>query len=185
MTARSRWLAASALLLGLNASELSADDPKPAMRPISDAESVLAVYRQDWGLRSSGAPAMIFAAWPDGFMIWSDDRLMGGPPYRSGHVAPKKVTALLTRFDQDGLFANKGLNDAHFGPDSQFTTILVKSGKKKVEMSSWHELMEDSDKLVADHHGAGFLDGRRRLDVRRKAPAEYLFFRFRMGRSAK
>jgi hypothetical protein len=45
-------------------------------------------------------------------------------------------------------------------------------------MSSWHDLMEESDKLVADHHGATVLDDRRRLDVLRKAPADYLFYRF-------
>jgi len=50
----------------LTASELSADEPKPAMRPISEAESVLAIYREDWSLGSSGEPAIIFAAWPDG-----------------------------------------------------------------------------------------------------------------------
>ena len=103
----SRWLAVYPLLLGLIVPELSAEKPKPAMRPISDAESVLAVYRQDWGLSSGGEPAIIFAAWPDGFIVWSSDRLMGGPPYRSGHIDPKRVTALLSRFDKDGLFADE------------------------------------------------------------------------------
>ena len=32
--------------------------------------------------------------------------------------------------------------------------------------------------LVADQHGAAVLDGRRRLDVLRKSPADYLFYRF-------
>ncbi len=41
------WFAISSLLLGLYGSELSAEDSKPAMRPISDAESVLAVYREE------------------------------------------------------------------------------------------------------------------------------------------
>jgi hypothetical protein len=177
MPARSRWLAVYPLLLGLNLSG-SPEKATPPMRPISDAESVLAVYREDWGRASSGRPGIIFAAWPDGFIVWSDDRLMGGPPYRGGHVDPRSVTALLTRFDQDGLFADKSLNVANFGPDSQFTTVFIKSEKKQVEMSSCHELMEESDQLVADHLGAGFLDGRRRLDVLRKARADYLFYRF-------
>jgi hypothetical protein len=148
------------------------------MRPISDAESVLAVYREDWGLASRGEPAIVFAAWPDGLIVWSGDRLMGGPPYRAGHLDPKRVTALLARFDKDGLFANERLNDANFGPDSQFTTLFIKFGKKQVKMCSWHELMEESAELVADHHGASVLDGRRRLDVLRRTPADYLFYRF-------
>ena len=67
MPANSRWLAAYSLLVGIIVPEPSAQEPKPAMRPITDAESILAVYREDWGLHSSGEPAIIFAAWPDGF----------------------------------------------------------------------------------------------------------------------
>ena len=178
MPANSRSLAVYSLLFGIIVQEPLAQEPKSAMRPITDAESILAVYREDWSLDSSGGPAIIFAAWPDGFIVWSGDRVMGGPPYRAGHIDPKRVTALLSRFDKDGLFADKKLNDAHFGPDSQFTTLFIKSGKKQVKMCSWHELMEDSDELVADDHGAAILNGRRRLDVLRKAPADYLFYRF-------
>ncbi len=178
MPVNSRWLAVYSLLLGIILPEPLAQEPKPMMRPIMDAESILAVYREDWGHHSEGEPAIIFAAWPDGFSAWSGDRLMGGPPYRAGHIDPKRLAALLSRFEKDGLFADKKLNDANFGPDSQFTTLFIKSGKKQVKMCSWHELMEDSDKLVADDHGAAVLDGRRRLDVLRKTPADYLFYRF-------
>ncbi len=177
MPARSRWIAVYLLLLGLYLPKSSADEPKLATRPISDAESVLAVYREDWGRASSGEPAMIFTAWPDGFIVWSGDRLLGGPPYRAGHSDPRKVTALLTRFEQDGLFADKRLNDAQVGPDSQFTTVFIKSGKKQVEMSSWHELYEEPGKSVVDHNGVSGLGGRLRLDVLRRAPADYLFYR--------
>src|SRR5262249_23558051 len=70
-------------------------------------DSVLAVYREDWGLASSGEPAIILVAWPDGHIIWSGDRLKGGAPYRAGHADPKRVTALLARFHKDGLFADE------------------------------------------------------------------------------
>src|SRR5262245_46019407 len=161
--------AISSLLFGLCVSALSAEEPKPAMRPISEADSVLAVYREDWRLASSGGPAIILVAWSDGHIIWSGDRLNGGAPSRVGHADPKKVTALLARCDKDGLFADEKLNQAHFGPDSEFITVFIKSGKKQVKMQSWHELFEDSDGYVADDKGAGPLGGRRRLDVLRKA----------------
>ncbi len=178
MPARARWLALYALLLGLNTSELSADEPKPAMRPISDAESVLAVYREDWGLASSGEPTIIFVAWPDGTIVWSGDRLKGGAPYRTGHVNPKRVAALLARFEKIGLFDDKRLNYVNCGPDSQFTTVFIKSGKKQMTMCSWHELYEEFDEMVSDHNGVYRLEGRRRFEVLRKAPADYLFYRF-------
>ncbi len=173
-----RRLAVSSLLLGLYVPKLRADEPKPASRPISEAESVLAVYRENHGLIASEEPAIIIAAWSDGFIVWSGDRLKGGAPYRAGRVDPKRVTALLTRLDKDGLLTDESLERPNFGPDSPFTTILVKSGKKQVEMCSWHELHEATDGLVVDHHGVSRLEGRRRLDVMRKAPADYLFYRF-------
>jgi hypothetical protein len=169
----------SALLLGLCASGLAADEPKPRTRSISEADAVLAVYREDHGLRSLGETAIIFAAWPDGRVVWSGDRVAGGAPYRAGQIEPKKVTDLLAQFEKDGLFADKELNDPHVGPDSQFITVLVKSGKQQVKMESWHELFEESGKTVVSDRGVSALEGgRRRLDVLRKAPADYLFYRF-------
>src|SRR5579862_3387963 len=97
--------AVSSLLFSLCVSALLADEPKQAMLPISEADSVLAVYLEDFGFASRGVPAIILVAWPDGYIVWSGDRLKGGPPYRAGHVDPKKVATLLARFDKDGLFA--------------------------------------------------------------------------------
>jgi hypothetical protein len=165
-------------LIGLCLSTTSAAEPKQAVRAISKAESVLAVYLEDWGLAAPKGPAMILAAWPDGYIIWSGDRLEGGAPYYAARIAPKKVTALLARFDKDGLLADDKLNGAHFGPDSAFITVFVKSGKKQVKMESWHELFEASDNLVADDSGVHAIGGGRRLDVLRKARPEYLFYRF-------
>jgi len=165
------------LVVGLISSADFADEPKETMRPITEADSVLAVYREDHGLRSTSGPAIILVAWPDGHVVWSGDRLKGGAPYRAGQIEPTKVAALLARFDKDGLFADENLNQAHFGPDSQFISVFIKSGKQQVKMQSWHELFEESGKTVVDHRGVSALEGRRRLDVLRKAPAEYQFFR--------
>src|SRR5262245_57227957 len=105
---------ASSLVFALCVSAVAADDVKTTTRPITEADSVLAVYREDWGLSSSGDPAIIFAAWIDGHVVWSNDRLKGGAPYRTGRADPRAVTALLARLDKDGLFADEKLNQAHF-----------------------------------------------------------------------
>ena len=165
-------------LVVVSAAAVCGAEPKTKVRPITEAESVLAVYHDDWGLGSRGGPGIIFAAWPDGHVVWSDDHLKGGPPYRTGDVDPKKVTALLARFAKDGLFADKKLNQSNFGPDSSFITVFVKSGKKQVKMASWHELFEATEKTVVTHNGVSGLEGQRRLDVLRKEPADYLFYRF-------
>jgi hypothetical protein len=65
----------------LSPSALAFDEPKETTRPITDADSVVAIYREDWGLLSSGSPAIILAAWPDGHIIWSGDHVKGGVPY--------------------------------------------------------------------------------------------------------
>src|SRR6266481_4561601 len=84
---------------------LAADEPKETTRPITDADSVVAVYWEDWGHFASKGPTIILLAWPDGHIIWSGDRLKGGAPYFTGDIDPKKVATLLARFDKDGLFA--------------------------------------------------------------------------------
>lgn len=166
------------LILVLCVSTISADEPKLVTRPITEAESVLAVYGEDWGLASKGDTSLIFAVWPDGHIVWSGDRINGGAPYRAGEVDPKKITGLLARFDKDGLFANKKLKEPKFGADSKFITLSIRSGKKQLEMSSWHEWSEESGEAVADHTGIRILEGQSRLEALSKSPADYLFYRF-------
>jgi hypothetical protein len=148
-----------------------------AAQPITDADKVLALYTEDHGLRSAGKPQLILAVWGDGRVLWSEDRLRGGAPYRVGQIAPRRLTSLLSRLERDGFFADPKLSRSHFGPDAQFTTILVKSGKKQLKMQSWHELFEAGGKVVATKAGLVALEGRSRLAVLRKEPADYLHFR--------
>jgi hypothetical protein len=120
---------------------------------------------------------LIFIAWPDGHVVFSGDRLNGGATYRAGKIEPKKIATLLAEFDNDGLLANKKLNDAYYCPDSSVTYVFVKSGKQQVKMQSCHELFESGGKHVAAESGVRSLKGRSRLEVLREAKADYLFFR--------
>src|SRR5579862_3984339 len=156
-----------------------AADKAPAPRKIDKAESVLAIYPEDRGLHSrQRVPAIILAVWPDGYIVWSEDRINGGAPYFAGSIDPEIVAALLSEFEHDGLFADRKLNSAKFGPDSHFTTMFIKSGKKQVVMQSWHEQFEANGTTVARSRGASGLEGRQRLEVLSKEPAEYLYYRF-------
>jgi hypothetical protein len=151
--------------------------PLRAAQPITGADTVLAVYTEDWRLGSSGGPRLVLALWGDGRALWSEDRLRGGAPYRAGRINPKRLTALLSRLERDGFFADEELSRSHFGPDSQFTTILVRSGKKQLKMSSWHELAEAGGTVVATGAGLVPLDGRSRLAALARESAEYLHYR--------
>lgn len=62
------------------------ENAKSMVRPITQADTVMAVYHEDFGMRAWGRPDLIFAAWPDGQVVWSRHRLRGGPPYYVGDV---------------------------------------------------------------------------------------------------
>ena len=49
-------------------------------------------------------------------------------------------------------------------------------GTVQIEFHALFELIEEADDMVVDHRGVSRLEGRRRLDVIRKAPADYQFF---------
>ena len=165
MTTLFTLLVASSTTLG--------DDP----RPVTSADRVFAIYTEDWGLRSAGEPKLIFAAWDDGHIVWSDDRLNGGEPYRSATVNPKRFTSAIERLRIIGVFDTPRFNDAKFGPDSQFTTVLIRNGKQKLKMCSWHELFESNGKTIAADHGVTSLSGRSLLSALSDEPSGYLGYR--------
>jgi hypothetical protein len=151
--------------------------PPIGVRPVSEADNVLAVLYTNNGLLSNGVPKAILIVWPDGYAVWSKDRIEGGPPYTAGRVDLKKYAALVAEFDRDGLFNDKKLGELNYGPDAEYNSVLVKAGKKRVEMHSWHEVAEAGRNLVARESGQEPLRGRRRLAVLKTEPADYLYYR--------
>jgi hypothetical protein len=149
----------------------------PGDRPITAAEEVVAIY-VDQGLRpSGGGPKLVLAAWGDGQVVWSQNAVEGGAPYFAGQVPPARVAEALERVTRDGAFADETLGHVRYGPDAGYTTILLKHGGHRLEMSSWHELYEEAGKLVAGASGLRPLEGRDRLAALRAEPAEYLYYR--------
>ena len=145
-------------------------------RPVTEADTVLAVYTQDWGLGSSQGTKLILAAWPDGYVVWSQDRIEGGPPYFAGSVAPRLLSGGLSRAVRDGVFADKSLGNPCFGPDAKFTTILLRQSGKQLRMDSWHEVSEQSGKLFASSCALTALS-RPRLEAMREEPPRFLYYR--------
>lgn len=152
-----------------------------ASRPITKADAVIAIYNQDWGRASAHEPKLVFVAWPDGKVVWSEDPAEGGAPYRTGTVRPERVAAALSRVELDGAFGDKRLAQPCFGPDARFTTVAVKKGALALEMSSWHELAERDGRAVAASCGIRSLPEGKRLEVIRKEPADYLYYRVVWG----
>jgi hypothetical protein len=148
------------------------------VRPIEQADSVLAIYPEDWDLGARVRVSnLIFAVWSDGHVVWSKDRRKGGAPYFTSRVDPENVSFLLSRLEHDGVFADSALNNDYVGLDSRFTTLLIRSGKKELRMQSWHENVEFEGKSVAGRDGVHALNGQRRLAALKKEPADYLYYR--------
>lgn len=146
-------------------------------KAIAEAKEVIAIYTNDWGRGSSGGPKVIASVWGDGSMVWSKDSLNGGPPYFTAKLKPDDVAAVFKSIDNAGAFEFPKEQRSHFGPDSQFTTILVRRGGKELKLASWHELYEANGKLIAAAHGLTGLDDRKLIPALAKEPAEYLHFR--------
>ncbi len=156
---------------------LAATPPASVERPISRASVVLAVYAEDWGLATSGAPGLISVVWGDGYAIWSENQIDGGPPFYTGDVSPARLGAFLARLSNDGLFSDARLSQANFGPDSRFTSLLIRTGGKELHMQSWHEWAEHDGRAIATRSGIEALDGRARLSVLKVQAADYLYYR--------
>ena len=166
-----------ATFMGLVLGILAAAPTGSANRPISAAPAILAVYEEDWGRPSSGGPGLVAAVWGDGYAVWSENPLVGGPPFYAARVAGGRVNSLLARLAGDGLFSDERLSQIHFGPDARFTTLLVRSGGKELRMQSWHEWAEHDGRAIATGSGIEPLQGRPRLSVLRAQPADYLYYR--------
>ncbi len=173
-------------MLGLVAALLAAGASAASVRPITQAEEVLAIYVEDWGLALPSVPGqsltstrtkLVLAAWGDGYVVWSMNQEQGGPPYLAGEVEPTRLSAVLARAKEDGVFRDESLGQGRFGPDSKFTAIFLKAANQQLLMRSWHELYEQTGKVVAKSAGLTPLDGSDRLGVLRHEPAEYLYYR--------
>lgn len=157
-----RFSILAALLLFAFGSVVFASGESEIARPITQADSIIAIYAEDWRLYPTRWDSLVLAAWPDGHIVWSEDRIRGGAPYRAGQIGKKAVMSLLSRFEREAVFSDNKLAKPNFGPDSEFTTILLKFGRKQLQMRSWHELYDGE---------------RSRFEDLRKEPSE-LFYRF-------
>ena len=147
-------------------------------RPVSNADTVVAVYTDSYGGAASHQPRLVLAVWKDGHIVWSDDRLRGGAPYRAGQIDPKRLASLLSDLERIGLFGEEELARSYVGPDAAFTTILIHNGARRIAMRSWHELYESNGTVVALADGLMALEHRSLFKVLKDQPADYLFFRY-------
>ncbi len=120
---------------------------------------------------------IIMVAWRSGRIIWSEDDLRGGPPYFNGDLDPYRLENILKELRNKGVFDRPELNHPNFGPDSDFTVLAIADRGRRLEMGSWHELVEGSSNHVATSYGLESLRGRDRAEVLKSQPAKYRRYR--------
>jgi hypothetical protein len=118
--------------------------------------------------------AGIFAAWNDGTLVWSDDRLHGGPPYRIADIDPADIAAAVAQMTS----AARRLDEWHFAPDARWIRITVHNGTERViDAGSSHEIIEEVPHLVATATGGEPLSGQSAAEVLARQPPHYRAFR--------
>ncbi len=121
---------------------------------------------------------VIVAVWSSGRIVWSEDVINGGPPYKTGRVRMTRLKEFLRSIESEGLFEDMGLRLSHTSPDSVYTSVVVRDGPKYLAMHSEHELWEARPEFVGTSRGIEVLEGRNREDVWDEWAADYMLFRW-------
>ena len=136
---------------------------------VGKSEAVEELDRQD------GAK-IVAALWADGTVLWSDDRLRGGPLYRLGLAEAGRAEAMLL-YLRNEVFGDEGLGRGYVGPDSDYLVIRAVDGERELTLRSWHESFEQKEDLVATAGGIKVRGDKSREAILAEEPADYRRFR--------
>lgn len=133
------------LLLGVylfplaNDNESGDNADEKTSRPITGTEAGLSIYVEDWRFASEGAN-LVLAIWADGYVVWSEDLALGGPPYRCGRIDRDVFSKFLTNVQSDGYFGDPILARPNIGADTKFKALVIETNNHRLSMQSLHEI---------------------------------------------
>ena len=152
--------------------------------PVTDqvpGTPVAILYTSGWGLapESAGEPniRVIVAVWEDGTMMWSEDSMKGGAPYRRGTIEPAAISELKAKLERRNAFEDSNINRHSYGPDSRWSGIVVRGREAYLDIRTWHELAEMNPNVVSISGSLRGLNGRNRDEVLAEDSKEYRGFR--------
>jgi hypothetical protein len=93
-------------------------------------------------------PRIIFAAWEDGTIVWSGNRIEGGAPYFTTRLSPEEIGLALSTICKMKDSIPTSNRTSYRGFDSPWTAIVVKSQNCDLYWESWHEIWESTGKHV-------------------------------------
>jgi hypothetical protein len=115
------------------------DDPSNYPIPFEQGSKVAPVISVCY---SVGYPApgskpfhgVIACVWPDGRVVWSEDRTNGGAPYFTDRIEPKQLRKFMAALDTKGIFARKVWFNV--GIDLPYYSINIIDGRRRLAIDA-------------------------------------------------
>ena len=146
-------------------------DPTPPHLLVGREVPLVSAVRED-----ADGRVLILGLWADGRLVWSEDRVFGGPPYHETHLGPKRTSDALHVF---GRLFDRWEGDllAYHPPGASRVELIYGAGGKDRRLASWHEAFERNPEMVVTERGVEPLGKRSRAEVLAGCSREYRRFR--------
>ena len=149
-------------------------------RSIDDESVSILVLANDWRMTSIENSKIVACIWDDGYSVWSNDLIVGGPPFRKGQIDTADVESIKHWMIKSGYLKMPHLRKDNLGPDSEFISLKIKNqdGDSDFEMCSWHENWEAKGRFVDLTEGPELIDkGKTRFEELSNESMQYLLYR--------
>jgi len=173
---RTFWLwaiLASAHLLGAEIEVLGVKTADRKEAPIAGV--YIDLGRAPFGEKTS--LKVILLVWGDGRLLWSKDRLFGGPPYFEGKIEKEQIVSLAKKLGQEKLLDPAAIRRQYMYADSKHVFMFLAKGVQAMTMVSGHPLVERDGEYIETPDGGQKLEGKTLSAALAEQPAEYKEFR--------
>ena len=145
-------------------------------RSLKSEECIASVFFHDTPYSNRPGTHLVLAIWEDGAVVYSTERVEGGPPFFTGKVNPEDVKQLVEKLSYSGVFSDDFPDRFKVVHHYPYTEIRLTEGSTVRSLASFHEVTEEAKGLATD---AGIRIGNHGAKVTELAssPQEYLVFR--------
>jgi hypothetical protein len=122
---------------------------------------------------------VISAIWRNGDVVWSQDRLYGGPPYYVAHIDAKRVDIAIGQLESMGVFSTKNrfIAAGCVVLDLPYTEIYLSNGIDSILTASCHEICETNPAVAVTSSGIVAIGEHSRTEQLRGDTEEFQQFR--------
>jgi len=85
-------------------------------------------------------PPVVLCLWRDGSLIWSEDAIMGGPPYYFADIGEAAVQSFFGELRATGVLTSGPPSYFHGTLDTTTTAIVLKIGGRSLDLETDYEL---------------------------------------------